>query len=1134
MLSRERPLSWTPRGRNSIHGESSSSSALHNTVKSRKRHTQQFSSSAQPLGASSLPHSQSQQQNTAAHSRHRSVSITSAAQLTASPDSVLAKEKEFMANTRILAMSNLIDSFASGSHAKQGFYGKQLKIIGSTSAATSTTGAELDLIVKVTHVDTSNLTEQDAQEDLEFDLAQSRDDRDASWIQATAERTETISPVPSPTFEQRSRGPNSTSSVSSYSGRTSAPQTHLAVISNALCFVTNRAGDYIVQLSIHAPYVAGTGSRGIHLSYIPKCRSNFIQFRVLPANKEKGATAEINSRENMETIGGQLHVNGIDDYDGGFEFNVHPAIMSLDDAHLNPNSDEDAQFWLEVQELLVGHDQFVKKLVISDDETLPDPQIDSQNRDATDNKSEIAGCFPPSSSLHISWMSRNATNFVQDVEQDISIQITGLPDQTKSSTLLQDRKRKDPEDSNALDPTELEEEEYEHLEMDDGDLVITVENTMTLNVQKLGWKQPFVDISIELPEAARGHATDLSLVDITGDAVQEWEAIDVIDKQESVLSSETENLDKDSTTDLETASPSVYRVWFFTTTEGSTQIHIDMRVSQAVSVGYGKDITCHVPKIRVHGSSLDKGRIHVYTSNDLVVQRCNTRNIESSTADSHSPLEDGTSTRHQPILRFQYQSSDYDLAVVAQRYQALARIARIERIRAEIGISGQQQPGFARIVLSNIVLPQQDDSYLRVYQLDGAEVWNVLVDGKPCSKSIQFTDKKPSGQRTVLIPIPEASPDSDDLHQVEISYGFNTLDRESEDDVDEEAVISTIKLVVPGFSLPVGEYVVVASLPKLDKDVDYDEPIGDFEVMSSLGRPGQRRTITYSAYMTLGRPKLSIKTSKIAARSGAREALEQNAAEALESVGRSSVHSNIIVHDPHELRTNAVVVSQASQRHPQQPLELHNPQAEQGLDGEILPVLSAGAAALSQTSSPQVGSPSNSQKPFTLKGLSLDQIPALMTRWWKPVMAVIAALVLAIMIANVAAFQDTKSTSLDLVSTPMWQRPFAAIGRLWRDSTVSQRQGAHRHEWEESFTEENGVPDAFFTAAARNRPRATHAPETSHGLEVRGPAATQKDDAPGADDEHEYGGQKQPRAGPKGFMKLFELLKQVVRDLKAS
>lgn len=70
-----------------------------------------------------------------------------------------------MANTRILAMSNMIDSFTSSSHAKQGFYGKQLKVIGSCSSSPSTMGAELDLIIKVLERgnDSCYCSEQDQQ-----------------------------------------------------------------------------------------------------------------------------------------------------------------------------------------------------------------------------------------------------------------------------------------------------------------------------------------------------------------------------------------------------------------------------------------------------------------------------------------------------------------------------------------------------------------------------------------------------------------------------------------------------------------------------------------------------------------------------------------------------------------------------------------------------------------------------------------------------------------------------------------------------------------------------------------------------------------------------------------------------------
>lgn len=139
---------------------SSSGAKTTSSTTARKRVTQH-----------SFPSSGTQQQQTYSkpqkqptggdHTRHRSASFASTAATTSkllpSPETVLAKEKEFMANTRILAMSSLIDSFASSSHSKQGFYGKQLKIIGtvnpcsssSSSTATSPTGSELDVTVKV-------------------------------------------------------------------------------------------------------------------------------------------------------------------------------------------------------------------------------------------------------------------------------------------------------------------------------------------------------------------------------------------------------------------------------------------------------------------------------------------------------------------------------------------------------------------------------------------------------------------------------------------------------------------------------------------------------------------------------------------------------------------------------------------------------------------------------------------------------------------------------------------------------------------------------------------------------------------------------------------------------------------------
>jgi hypothetical protein len=141
----------------------SSSGARTTTTTARKRVTQHSFPSSGSQHQHQQTYSKPQKQPTGGdHARHRSASIasttTTSTKLLPSPETVLAKEKEFMANTRILAMSNLIDSFASSSHPKQGFYGKQLKIIGTvnplssssfTTNTTPSTGSELDVTVKV-------------------------------------------------------------------------------------------------------------------------------------------------------------------------------------------------------------------------------------------------------------------------------------------------------------------------------------------------------------------------------------------------------------------------------------------------------------------------------------------------------------------------------------------------------------------------------------------------------------------------------------------------------------------------------------------------------------------------------------------------------------------------------------------------------------------------------------------------------------------------------------------------------------------------------------------------------------------------------------------------------------------------
>ncbi|KAF9907904.1 hypothetical protein EC991_010417 [Linnemannia zychae] len=1216
MLGQERPpvpkVTASTNARFSYHADSFdsfSSSSGARTTTARKRVTQHSFPTSTLANLSQLQSYSKppQKQPTGDHSRRRSTSVASSAttKLLTSPEAVLAKEKEFMANTRILAMSSLIDSFASSTHSKQGFYGKQLKIIGtanpwpSTSSTPSATGSELDVTVKVHIIDNTwttcpllppstilhrwNVTylsasasgeHEFAQDDFGHDLAASRDEKDASWVQAGADRTETLSPASSPTQDPRPKRPFSVASASSFSAPTLAPTTHVAVISNALCFVANKAGDYLVHLSIHVPFVTGSDNV-IHLSQIPKCRSNFVKLQVLQSNltpqDDTTATSDTTASGSKANEQPRDETSRVTE---GFDFNVHPPIMSLDEAHLNPESDEDAQFWLEVQEQLVGRDEFVGKLVSVDGKQEPSTTDSGetaghQSSTERDHPFEVAGCFAPSSSLHISWMSQSASDFVQDVEQEMTIRIMGAPDQKLPSSLLQDRRRKDPAEIHAQDTLVSEEpaeEEYDHLEMDDSDLTIAVEDTITVNIQRLGWKQPFMDVVISRKDLCSEHglSSDITLLDLTGDAVQDWEALPMANSDVPAEQGEG-GAERDVADDSSKEPTQTFRVWFFAGTEGTNVVNIRFQACQAVNVGYGKDIICHTPNVRIVGAKTDKGWIHLFTNNDLMIREVNSRLVEETLIESHSPLDDNAS---QPNARhFRYQTSDYCLAVIAQRYQALARIARIERVRVEIGLSAQQQPGFARMIISNIVLPQQDDPYLRLYQLEGAEIWSVLVDGYPCSKSIQLQDQRLSGQRTILVPIPEeASLDNETLHQVEISYGFNSFDL-LEEESDEGMASSAMRLVVPAFSLPVGEYIVVANLPKLPQDFDYEELAGDFEVMSTVGQPGQRKTITYGTYMTLGRPKLTFRTIKLPSSIQSADNADNSAAglsqpdSTLESSDQQL--GGTTVHDPQQPPPVAgnVVVQQVHQRHPQQPPEPQNPHAEQGLDGEILPVL--GNRVLTQDGvpcttsghgsnlAPQIGAPAlqsgtpSGKGSFSLDSFSEQQFFDLIRGWRKIVMSVIAALLLVIVIINVAAFQETRSTSLDPVIMPAWSRPFVMIKRFWSDSRTSSSSSSSNSQdswdnWDNGFEGSAAEEDEFVnpekaaTATSTTgfiqtpEPQAPVEPSHTRDLEILPRPGFKKSDPFDEDDERREGGSNQP----KGFMKIIQALKDIVQGLK--
>ncbi|KAG0100062.1 hypothetical protein BGZ93_004439 [Podila epicladia] len=982
--------------------------------------------------------------------RHHSISGTTT-QVTASPESSVSKEKEFMANTRILAMSNIIDTFAS-TQSKQGFYGKQLKIIGVTAPSptySGTSGADLDITVKLHVIDNT-------------------------WT--------TCPLLPPSTILHRWE----VTHLPSYSNGTEAPSElacELAVLANALSFVTNKAGDYLVKLIIHVPLITTNGCKSIHLSQLPRCRSNFIKFSV----EGPQGSGEANSEE--------------------IEFNLHPPVMSPEEAHLNPESDEDALFWQEVQEY------------IGDEETDKAQDTPGEHGDlkAPLRESNVVGCFAPTSSLHVSWMPKDMACLVQKVEQDMTVHISGLPDQTKSSSLLKDRKRKDPEDSHPLQDPDDEPIEYEHLEMDDADLVISAEGILTAVVEKQGWKRPFIDLTLEHATTENGHQGDISLIEIVGDSVQDWELVS--DKEDRV-SLDVDTVTREST-ETSRSSALTYRVWFFMGTGGTITIRVNFCISQPVTVGYGQDITCSIPRIRVQGATISTGRVKVSSSNDLLIQRSNTRQIETILADSPLYRDDAMINKRQGT-QYQYSSPDYDLSVVVHRYKTLSRIARIERIRVEIGVSARRQPGFARVTLSDVVLPEQDDSYLRIYQLDGAEIWSITVDGKPCSKSVQLLDKKVAGNRTVLVPIPSSPQDMDQQHSIEISYGFDSVDHDFVGG-DNSILDSPIRLLIPGFSLPVGEYIVIANLPRLDRGFDYDEPLGDFEVISSHGIQAQRRTITYGAYMTLSHPKLVIQTQvtippppQVFVPPPPPPVLS----EPTEQITRVQGHPNMFAHDPQQPPFSAgpVHLQPSSQRHPQQPLEPQNPQAEVASDESL------GTGATGSNLSPQIGAPIQQARLSFISHDASSLSSGMMTYcrlWWKQVMAPLAAAALVIMIINVAAFQETGNTGLTLVRFSPWMRPFAAFGKLWRDSSSAIGKND-----EADMTLEFQERIVTVTKSATFHSVATPVlnPTPDKGLEIRKPEPVPDDDST----DEENGGYSEGA----GWKRWVRLLKDMVQGLK--
>ena len=269
----------------------------------------------------------------------------------------------------------------------------------------------------------------------------------------------------------------------------------------------------------------------------------------------------------------------------------------------------------------------------------------------------------------------------------------------------------------------------------------------------------------------------------------------------------------------------------------------------------------------------------------------------------------------------------------------------------------------------------------------------------------------------------------------------------------------------------------------------------------------------------------------------------------LEQISRTpGQNANVAVHHPQQPPYSATVVASTaaiahppSQRHPQQPLEPQNPQAEQASTtastGRPISITTSNISVLSDGSglTPQIrGSAQGASPALTTP---MKQAITLVRTWWKQVMAPIAALLLVIMIINVAAFQETRITSLDLVGVPMWKRPLAAIGQLWQGSgtplTQSPRFPSQQQLWEGSRGSEDydmpPMPTLVPKKPILKAPIVKEAPR-ENDLELRQP-----DSSKIVDEVEDYDGSQQDNEQPSGgFAKLLQILKELVRGLKSS
>ncbi|KAG0264898.1 Protein OS-9 [Actinomortierella ambigua] len=594
-------------------------------------------------------------------------------------DALLAKEKELaVQQSKLLALSSLAESVATNSsQTGQGFYGKQLKLVGKI--APSRDAADFEMFVKL-HVFEHQLTR--------CPLLPS-----STILQHWELLDQHLKPV----------DPEASGHFMAASGSLAPTEMHVAAMSNALCFVTNRAGDYVLKLSFRIRFVppspeeAPEAPQRVHLSLIPKCRSNFLVFKVGPWPTAISSNGISDDREELKEFAMPLQEeeeedDDDDDDDDGrvvdesakgvkhvpVEFKLHPSVVSLDEAYLDPDSDEDAQFWMEAQEL-VARGQVVEKLLesIDDNETTKSPprrqegargeeqededhhhhpqqptNKNEQDPTSLDDQNQVIGCFHPSSTLHISWMPKHACQFVTSVRQEVHVHLTkaatratameGGSSIRKTSLLLGPKRSQNPEEDVQLLISSDDDDEEEDIEglvhgasaetVAGGQRVgLVLESNCSLHIRKLGWKPPFVDMRIHgLPVSTEGILMGSDqwlcqqILQITGKAVQDWEIL----RRGSAM--REGNLSSSSSIN----SPTI-RINLFSGTEAQTDLRVVLRadppplpppLKQASWDGnddddINSDALLMIPRIEfLGGAREDDGRIRITTGEGLFVQ----------------------------------------------------------------------------------------------------------------------------------------------------------------------------------------------------------------------------------------------------------------------------------------------------------------------------------------------------------------------------------------------------------------------------------------------------------------------------------------------------------------------------------